>query len=395
MKTYYMDLHVHIGRTFNGNAVKITASDKLTLTNILEESITRKGIDIIGIIDAQSPEVLEEMSELIDAGYAYELAGGGIRYKEQVTLILGAELEIYDEYSSGPIHVLCYFPTVNDMADFSAWCQTYLKNIQLSSQRLYCSGIELQTKVKEHHGWFIPAHVFTPFKSMYGKGVKVSLTEVFDHSMIDAVELGLSSDTYMADELIELTQFPYLSNSDAHSLQKLGREHQLIRSSSSSFEAIKKAIDGRENHRIVKNVGLNPRLGKYYSTTCKVCSTPLKNEKCPNGHTSGTIKGVSERITELSDLQRFSIDSSKLKKCIQRPPYKHQVPLEFIPGCGPKTVNKLIQAFHSEMAVLHEVPIEQLIEVIPQKIANDILNARAGTLAFVEGGGGTYGKIKK
>src|SRR5699024_10601815 len=101
-------------------------------------------------------------------------------------------------------------------------------NITLSSQRYYGSANELQYKVKELSGLFIIAHVFTPFKSLYGKGVRTSLKEVFDPDLIDAIELGLSSDTSMADQIAELHDYTFVSNSDAHSLAKIAREYQEI-----------------------------------------------------------------------------------------------------------------------------------------------------------------------
>lgn len=49
----YGDLHVHIGRA-GGKPVKITASRALDLRTILFEDAPRKGLDIIGIVDAGS-----------------------------------------------------------------------------------------------------------------------------------------------------------------------------------------------------------------------------------------------------------------------------------------------------------------------------------------------------
>ena len=59
-----MDLHIHIGRTQKGRAVKITGSKNLTLKNILKTATARKGLDLIGIIDCHSPEVIEEIEEM-------------------------------------------------------------------------------------------------------------------------------------------------------------------------------------------------------------------------------------------------------------------------------------------------------------------------------------------
>src|SRR5690625_5784853 len=95
-----------------------------------------------------------------------------------------------------------------------------MQNLTLRSKRYYRTVKDFQYKVKELGGIFIPAHVFTPFKSLYGKGVKKSLKEVLDPDLIDGIELGLSSDTMMADQILELHDYCFLSNSDAHSLDR-------------------------------------------------------------------------------------------------------------------------------------------------------------------------------
>ena len=106
LKEIYADLHIHIGRTEKGRAVKITGSRNLTLKNILETATSRKGLDLVGIIDCHSPEVIEEIEQLIREGRARELDEGGVRF-EKTTLLMGSEIEIYDEHCHGPIHVLC------------------------------------------------------------------------------------------------------------------------------------------------------------------------------------------------------------------------------------------------------------------------------------------------
>src|SRR5690606_21546332 len=228
MNNYYVDLHIHIGRTNSGKPVKITGAKTLTIENILQESTEIKGMDMIGVIDCHVPEVIGELERLIHIGEVYPYEEGGLRFKN-VTLILGSELEIYDDNCKGPIHVLAFMPTIEKMKIFSTWLSKRMKNITLSSQRIYVSGRELQEKVRELNGIFIPAHVFTPYKSMYGRGVKQSLTEVFYKTLIDAIELGLSSNTDMADQIKELHSFTFVSNSDAHSLPKIAREYQIIK----------------------------------------------------------------------------------------------------------------------------------------------------------------------
>lgn len=385
MNRYYVDMHIHIGRTFTGKPVKITGAKSLTFSNIIEMARNQKGLHMIGIIDCHSPEVLLEMEKLCNNGSIQEHVDGGLQYGD-VTVIPGSELEVYDEHCHGPIHVLCFFPTVKIMKEFSNWLSQHLKNIQLSSQRVYISGRNLQKKVKELGGLFIPAHVFTPFKSLYGKGVTRSLTEVFDPELIDGIELGLSSNTDMANQLDELGNYTFLSNSDAHSLPKIAREYQMIEMGKPTYKELKMALHREDGRRIVANFGLDPLLGKYHETVCADCFTRVNvgETVCPSCGSKKIIKGVANRIKELATAK---------KDVKARPPYVHQVPLEFIPGLGPKMLGKLLDHFGTEMAILHNVPLEALKQVVPKKVAQYIVQARSGKLQLQAGGGGKYGKV--
>lgn len=385
MNPYFADFHIHIGRTYTGKPVKITGAKSLTFTNIIGHARNEKGLDMIGIIDCHSPEVILEMEGLIEAGALIEHRDGGLQYGD-LTIIPGSELEIYDDHCKGPIHVLCYLPSINIMKEFSSWLSGYLKNISLSSQRVYASGLMLQEKVKELNGLFIPAHVFTPFKSLFGKGVQRSLTEVFNPDLIDAIELGLSADTSMADQIGELHRYTFLTNSDAHSLKKIAREYQAIQMEEPSFEELRKALAGIGNRRVKANYGLDPLLGKYHQTVCSECFGPFdrKSGVCKHCSHPKYIKGVADRISEL----KSSGEPSQV-----RPPYIHQVPLEFIPGLGPKMLEKLLNHFGTEMAILHEVPLAELSRIVPSKTAGLIVKAREGKLSLKAGGGGKYGKI--
>lgn len=385
MRDYFVDLHIHIGRTKSGRAVKITGAKSLTFSNIISHARDHKGLNMIGIIDSHSPEVLGEMEELMAAGELQEHPDGGLMYGG-MSIIPGSELEINDEDTNGPIHVLCYFPYLKTMRDFSEWLSLHLKNIHLSSQRVYISGRELQKKVKSLGGIFIPAHVFTPFKSLYGKGVKESLSEVFDPELIDGIELGLSADTMMADQLSELHRYSFLTNSDAHSLAKIAREYQKIEMDKPSFRELQLALKHEGGRRIKANYGLDPQLGKYHRTVCAECFTHTHSyeEACRQCGSFKKVKGVADRIAEL-----------KMEVVFKgyRPLYIHQVPLEFIPGLGPKMLERLLDHFGTEMSILHSVPFYSLKEVIPEKTAVLIDKARSGQLAFKAGGGGKYGKI--
>ena len=384
LKEYFADLHIHIGWTENKEPVKISASKNLTFANILKESYYRKGLDMIGIIDSHSPGVQKEILHYIETGEIKELSEGGLLFHD-LTILLGTEIEIKEE-GRGEAHYLAFFPFLKDMTDFSKWMQNRMKNIQLSSQRLYVSTRTLQEEVKRRDGLFIPAHIFTPFKSVYGNCCK-RMEEVMDLSMIDAVELGLSSDTDMADRIKELHSIPFLTNSDAHSLKKIGREYNKLQLEKPSFVEFRSALHQKNGRKIAENFGLDPKLGKYHQSRCLSCNHIQENNSiCRICGSDQIIKGVAVRIEELSTL-------SEGIHPLFRPPYIHQVPLEFIPKLGPKTLEKLLSHFGTEMNILHRASKENLLSVIPEKLVKTLIDAREGRLQIEHGGGGIYGRV--
>ncbi|MFD2371855.1 endonuclease Q family protein [Brevibacillus sp. GCM10020057] len=383
---YFCDMHIHIGGTRTGKPVKITASRQMTLTRILEEASERKGMDVVGIIDAHSPEVQEELIDLLESGAAIEHADGGILYKETM-LILGCEVEI-KEGERGEAHFLAYMPTLREMRSFTEWLSARCKNVTLSSQRIHASFKELQSCVEELGGLLIPAHIFTPHKGLYGSCAD-SLADVLDPAKIIAVELGLSANTEMADQLSELRDKTFLTNSDAHSLGKIGREYQVMRMKERSYKEWEKALRRQEGRRVTVNYGLQPQLGKYHLTACQNCQSLLPADasgRCPECGHKRVVRGVAARIEQLADLP-------KGQHPVHRPPYVEQVPLEFIPGVGPRLLQKLYASFGTQMNVLHRVGYEELAAVAGEKIASLIEKARTGALAVEAGGAGTYGRI--
>ena len=166
LERIFADLHIHIGRTESGLPVKISAARNLTFDRIVQEAAHRKGMQMIGIIDAHSPPVQEEIASGLERGIYQEHQDGGLVYGE-TAVILGCELEV-KESGFGVAHLLTYFPTLGAIRSFTEWLSRYMKNVQLSTQRLYRPVQALEEKVAALEGVLIPAHVFTPFKSVYG-----------------------------------------------------------------------------------------------------------------------------------------------------------------------------------------------------------------------------------
>ena len=393
MNKYFMDFHVHIGRSNSGAPVKITASRDLTFANIAQECKHRKGIDIVGIVDCASPEVIDDISQLINNGEMKPLKDGGLIYQNKVVIILGSEVET-KEANGGLSHQIAFFPYFEDIKEFSKVLSHLVTNVSLSSQNCKISAQEFFKIINQIGGILIPAHVFTPHKSVYGKCVK-RLKEMFSRATlkkIPAIELGLSADTEIADHLKELSEYTFLTNSDAHSLPKIGREYNIIELEKANFKEILLALQRKEGRKIIANYGLDPKLGRYHRTFCEICNyTATSNPpvyKCEKCGSDKIVKGVFDRIVEIGDYQQ-SISPS------HRPPYYHQVPLEFVPGVGKKTLNKLFDYFGTEMNVLHKASYQEISQVVAFQIAQNIILARKGLLNLSPGGGGKYGKVKQ
>ena len=394
MYEIFADLHVHIGRSKSNKPIKITAARSLNFENIAKECAERKGINVVGIIDCASPYVIEDIEEFLKNGEAYEIPDGGIIYKDKVCILLGSEIEtseINEEGKTGSAHNICFFPSLKDIKGFSKEMSTHISNITLSSQRADISAYYLIDIVEKYNGILIPAHVFTPHKSFYGNCTD-RLEKIFKEKFnkIIAVELGLSSDTFLADEISELETKTFLTNSDAHSLPKIAREYNKILVEDISFKEILKALKKEDERKILCNYGLDPKLGKYHRTYCEICqknvpgTAPVKT--CPDCDSRNITMGVFDRIEIIKD-------KKESKSPEDRPPYIYQVPLTFIPGLGGKTIDKLLNHFETEMNILHKLSKDDIEQVVGEKNATNIILAREGKLGIQEGGGGVYGKI--
>ena len=394
MYEIFADLHVHIGRSENGKPIKITAARSLNFANIAKECADRKGINVVGIIDCASPYVIEDIENFLKTGEAYELEDGGIIYKDKVCIILGSEVETSEKGrngKSGSAHNVCYFPHLSDIKGFSNELSHHLKNITLSTQRTDLSGYDLVEMVERYNGILVPAHIFTPHKSYYGNCTD-RLENVFKERFdkIFAVELGLSSDTFLADEISELETRSFLTNSDAHSLPKIAREYNKMLVEDISFKEIVKAMKNEDGRKILANYGLDPKLGKYHRTYCDDCNKTIETkepvETCQMCGSKNVTFGVFDRIELIKDKQQT-------KSPENRPPYIYQIPLGFIPGVGGKTIQKLLDNFETEMNILHKLTKDDIEMVVGEKVANNIENAIRGNCEVHAGGGGNYGKV--
>jgi uncharacterized protein (TIGR00375 family) len=249
----------------------------------------------------------------------------------------------------------------------------------------------------------IPAHCMTPWFGLFGsKSGFDSMEECFEElsSSIYAVESGLSADPAMLWRLPDIRKITVISNSDAHSPEKIGREANVF-NTDLDYYSITEAIKTRKG--FIETIEFYPQEGKYYGDGHRACNIYMDskdslryNEICPVCGKPLTV-GVINRIEKLADQPEGFI----LENAV---PFRSIVPLKEIIGealgigSGTKGVDKeyqkLISAFKSEFNILLDVPFENLKEVISSNIVEGIKRAREGKVNISPGFDGEYGKVK-
>ncbi|HWP95884.1 MAG TPA: endonuclease Q family protein [Syntrophomonadaceae bacterium] len=385
MNTYFADLHIHIGQA-GGRPIKITASRALQLKSLLYQDAPSKGLDIVGVVDAACLPVAREIEEMLESGELREHPRGGFLAANGILLIAAAEVE-----SREGAHLIMYMPGMSSIHRFQKYLQSRVSNMSLSTQRVDTDVNQLVNLKHLVDGVLCPAHVFTPHKGLYG-----CCTERLSHLLgrnlgqISALELGLSADSDMVDLITECRRFTFLSNSDAHSSQNVGREYNLLRMREKSFQELQFCLEGYEGRRVMANYGMDPLLGKYHRSYCPTCNIIIQDpppvKACPVCFSSKLISGVYDRIMEIRDYD-------EAHHPINRPPYYHRVPLLAFPGVGKKRAQQLIRRFGSEIQVLEKADLEEVARVGGSALAANLGAMRADRLPISPGGGGFYGKV--
>ena len=370
------DFHVH-------SCFSMASSKDMLIENMAPKA-ELKGLQLLGTGDAFHKKWLD----IVEESTTY--VGDGIYTRDGMDFVLTTEVE-----GRNRIHHLILIPDIDIARELSDRLVSKNKGIDGRPKTNY-TGAELFDFVKQYDCLIGPAHAFTPWTGMYK-----SFDSIYDcyENKVDFVELGLSADTFMADTIAELKDFPFLTNSDAHSPwpHRLGREFNQIELEDMSFSSLKKAI---KNNEIKANYGLIPNLGKYHMTACtncyKIIDPLVAKENKMRCSCGGRIKkGVDFRISEIANFEKPIHPDF-------RPEYVHLMPLAelistvYDKGVTTKTVQgkwqKLIDSFGSEIEVLINAPLED-IGRIDANISPAIDSFRKGTIEVIPGGGGKYGQI--
>ncbi len=250
----------------------------------------------------------------------------------------------------------------------------------------------------------VPAHAWTPWFSIFGANSGFdSIEECFGEmsKYISVIETGLSSDPEMNWRLSSLDKITLISNSDAHSPNRIGREANAF-DCQLNYKDIIEALREKDRKRFLFTIEFFPEEGKYHfdgHRNCGVIFSPKQTRShkyiCPKCNKKLTI-GVMHRVEELSDRPEGYIPKNAI-------PSIHIIPLEEIIAeatgynVGTKAVEmeyeRLIERGGSEFKILLDLSPEELISFVPPKILEGIIRMRQGKVSIVPGHDGVYGKI--
>ena len=250
----------------------------------------------------------------------------------------------------------------------------------------------------------VPAHAWTPHFSVFGSQSGFdSLEECFSDlaPRIFAIETGLSSDPPMNRRVSSLDRLALLSNSDAHSPQKLAREANVF-DTELSYRGIFDAMRANDRFRRLKTLEFFPEEGKYHADGHRDCGVRLlpaqtlrRKGLCPSCRKPVTV-GVLHRVEKLADR-----DASEVPKDLGG--HEYIVPLKEVLGqtlrVGPSSVRvdalyrRMLDLFGSELTLLRETPIELLEREGFPLAALALSRMRRGRVRAEAGYDGKFGTV--
>lgn len=414
MDQYLADFHIHSRYS--------RATSKALTPRHLAAWAAYKGLTVVGCGDFTHPKWLAEVAgELVPDGAGLfrldedpDLSAeipwlGGKPLVSRARFILTAEISSI--YKRGgkvrKVHNIVFAPSLEAAKKLNAKLAR-VGNLESDGRPIL--GLDSRNLLEmvleaDPLAFLVPAHIWTPWFSLFGsKSGFDSIEECFgDLSReVFALETGLSSDPEMNRLLSALDRFRLISNSDAHSGEKLGRECNII-SGDPSFEGIYRALRGEGvGPKFLGTVEFFPEEGKYHldgHRECGVVMEPTETKSrgglCPVCGKPLTL-GVLHRVLDLADRQTPEPPEGM-------PGFTSLIPLDEIVaeilGVGTKTARvrdllaRVHHAFGPELTVLRHVPTDVLGRFLPP-LGEAVSRMRRGHVTREPGFDGQYGRIR-
>jgi len=378
----------------------------MEITNIVKWA-DKKGISVIGSGDFQHPAYFGELKNKLEPAEPglFKLRKG--QSKARVVL----STEISNIYKQGDkvrkIHTLIFMPDIYMAEKFSKFLSKKGNTDSDGRPILGFSVAELVEITLDicPDAMIVPAHAWTPWFSVFGsKSGFDSLEECFGKytKHIKAIETGLSSDPASNWRISGLDSIALISNSDAHSPRKIGREANVFDSSMDYYE-IKKIIETKDKNKFLFTIEFFPEEGKYHYDGHRLCGVSyhpreaiaMKN-RCPVCFKPLTL-GVLHRIEELADRPWDYVPPNAI-------PQKHLIQLEEIIAdaldMAPQSkkvqyeYEKILSKCGTEFEVLLDFNEDELKKNISDKrITEGIMKMRKEEVDIIPGFDGEYGRI--
>ena len=404
---FIADLHVH------------SHYSRATSKDMSPEGIWKwaqlKGIRVIGTGDFTHPGWLKELGEKLEPAenglfmLKKEFRSDDVpaSCRADVSFILSAEIScIYSKNGrTRKVHAVILAP------DFAAAARMNLalsKIGNLNADGRPILGLDAKELLRisleaSPDNLFIPAHAWTPHFSVFGAASGFdTLEECFENLTphIRAIETGLSSDPLMNWRLSALDKITLVSNSDAHSAPKIGREANIL-DTDISYPAMIDAIKTRKG--FLGTIEFFPEEGKYHFDGHRDCGVSLSPKEtihhdylCPVCGKKVTV-GVMHRVEKLADREEgFKPEGA--------PSYRSIIPLpEIIAeglkcGANTKKVNvlymALLEQLGNEFHILLDAPLDDIERAGTPLIREAISRMRSGNVHIAPGYDGEYGKVR-
>lgn len=404
---YIADLHIH------SRYSRATSRD--CTPEYLDLWARRKGIQIVGTGDFTHPAWREELREKLEpAEDGLYVLKEGYRIQDSTAaaamqprfVVTGEISSIYKKKDKvRKVHSLILLPGLEDAEIISGKLES-IGNIHSDGRPIL--GLDCRDLLEIllelcPRAVYVPAHIWTPHFSLFGafSGFD-TVEECFDDlsPYIHAMETGLSSDPPMNWRISALDKYQLISNSDAHSPAKLGREANLL-DIELTYEALRNAI--QEGVGLAGTIEFFPEEGKYHfdgHRKCHLCLSPPEAEKyqgkCPVCGRKLTI-GVSHRVEQLADRPEGFLRADAKA-------FESLVPLPEVIGASVgysaasrkvvRQYEEMLRKLGPEFEILRIIPLEEIRSVSGHLITEGIRRLREGKVERIPGFDGEYGTIK-
>lgn len=404
---FIADLHIH------------SRYSRATSRDLNPENLWRwsqlKGITVAATGDFTHPAWMKELQEKLQPagnglfGLRKELQTPDVPASCRADVFFMLSAEISCIYSKGgrtrKIHMIVLAPGFDD-ADRINVELSRIGNLKSDGRPIL--GLDAKELLKivlgaSPEAMLIPAHAWTPHFSVFGAASGFdSLEECFEELTphISAIETGLSSDPPMNWRLSALDRISLISNSDAHSPSKLGREANIL-DTEISYTGIMRAL--KTGKGFSGTIEFFPEEGKYHYDGHRSCSVSLPPQEtlrnhgiCPVCGKKLTI-GVMHRVEKLADREEGYRPGG-------RPPFYSIIPLpEIIAetlGVGAATkktdtmYSSLLYLLGNEFHILMDASLEDIRVAGSPRLAEAIAKVRSGDVSIAPGYDGEFGRIR-